>query len=283
MSGIAIVTDSACDMPVALQREFGITTIPLTVRFGMQECLDCDLALEDFWVRALQSPPYPGTSQPSVGQFEQEYARHVEQGKHVICLTVTSKHSGTYNSAGTAAQQFPGQVTVFDTHSLSLAQGYMAIRAAEAAARGENVEQVMRLLESLRERTKFFVMLDTIEFLRRGGRADRIMPVLEKIVRMLSIKPILHFVDGELAALGAARSRDKATQRILQEIVKLAPAEKLIVLHTRAPDAAASLAAAIATEVGYPMDQVMIGEAGPVLSCHAGPGVLAAAIVQVRA
>ena len=280
MPSIAIVTDTASDLPKEAQEKYGIITVPLIVRFDKEEHLDCDLALDEFWRRARQAPPYPATSQPSVGMFEEAFARQVEQGKEVICMTVTSKHSGTYNSACTAAQRFSGRVTVFDTLSLSLCQSYMAISAAKAAAEGRSVAEIMSLLESLRNRTEFFLALDTIEFLRRGGRADRIMPVLERVVRMLSIKPLLHFVDGELAPMGASRSREKAMQRIRQEIVKYGPAEMLFVIHTRSPDLAANMAQMLAKDTGFPVEQMMVGETGPVLSCHGGPGIIAAAIVQ---
>jgi DegV family protein with EDD domain len=280
MPAIAIVTDTSSDLPKAAQERYGIITVPLTVRFDQDEHLDCDLALDEFWRRARQAPPYPATSQPSVGMFEKAFAQQVEQGKQVICMTVTSKHSGTFNSAYTAAQSFPGKVTVFDTLSLSLCQSYMAISAAKAAEEGRSVEEIMALLESLRSRTQFFLALDTIEFLRRGGRADRIMPILERVVRMLSIKPLLRFDEGELSPMGAARSRQKAMQRIRQEIAKFAPAEMLFVIHTRSPELATVLAQSLSDEMNFPREQMMVGETGPVLSCHGGPGIIAAAIVQ---
>ena len=284
MSDVAVVTDSASDLPDETRLKHGINVVPLTVRFGTEEHLECDITREEFWTKARQAPPYPGTSQPSVGQFEQEFSRHVEQGRQVMCLTVTSKHSGTYNSAQTAALQFPGDVVVFDTLSLSLAQGYMAIRAADAAADGRSLAEIRTLLESLRERTQFFFMLDTIEYLRRGGRADRVMPLLERIVRMLSIKPILKFVDGEISPLGASRSRDKAKARIVQELSAFAPAEMLFGIYTQGgEDGARSVAQDLAEQIGYPPGEAMVGEAGPVLSCHAGPGVVAAAVVQKAA
>ncbi len=281
MPQVAVVTDSACDLPEETRLEHGIQVVPLTVRFGTEEFLECNLPREQFWLKARQAPPYPGTSQPSVGQFEQAFSELVDQGKQVVCLTVTSKHSGTFNSASTAALEFPGDVRAFDTLSLSLAQGYMAMRAAEAAAAGDSLEDVCSLLESLRERTHFFFMLDTIEYLRRGGRADRVMPLLERIVRMLSIKPILKFVDGEISPLGASRSQEKAKTRILQELSQLAPAEMVFGIYTQGAGAGArDLAQSLAEKLQFPFEQTMIGEAGPVLSCHAGPGVIAAAVVQ---
>jgi len=281
MTKIAIITDSASDMHDELRSKYDIHVAPLVVRFGTEEHLTCDLSHDEFWTRARAAPPYPGTSQPSVGQFEKA---HAEQGEQVVCVTVTSKHSGTHNSAGTAAQGFPGQVTVFDSHSLSQSQSYMAIRAAQAAAEGHSVKEIVALLESLRERTHFFLMLDTIEFLRRGGRADRIMTMLERIVRVLSVKPVVQFVDGELSPFGATRSREKAITKIQQEVRQRAPAELLCGICTQGGgDETRRMVRTLAEELDFPEDQMLIGEAGPVLSCHGGPGVIAAAIVQRQA
>nr|MBC7245847.1 DegV family protein [Chloroflexota bacterium] len=282
MPKIAIVTDSGADLPQELCARYGITVVPLVVRFGEEVYLDGQLSVDEFWKKAEKGPPYPQTSQPATGMFEQVFAELIGQGNHVLCLTITSKHSGTLNSAYAAAQNFPGQVTVFDTLSLSLAQAYQAITAAKAAAEGKSLEEILTQLENIRARTHLFIVLDTIEYLRRGGRADQIIPVLERVVRMLNIKPILEVIDGQLKLLGAARSREKGLERIQQEIASRAPAEMLIVVYTRQTNAAAapSFARTLAECIHFPLEQVMMTETGAVLSSHAGPGVIAAAIVQ---
>ena len=278
MPKIAVVTDSACDLPQTVLDQYGITLVPLVVRFGTDVYLDRQLTLDEFWQKAQSTPPQ--TSQPSAGMFEQVFAPLVEQGHHVICLVITGRHSGTYNSAYIAAQKFPGQVTIFDTLSLSLAQGYQAITAARAAAEGRSVEEIIALLESVRARIHLFIGLDTIEYLRRGGRADKLMPVLQRVVRVMNIKVLLKLVDGQLELLGVARSRKKSMQRIQQEVMRYAPAEMLIVAHTRRGDEVTGFARALAEQLNFPFEQVLLGEAGPILSSHAGPGVMAAAIVQ---
>jgi len=278
---VAVVTDSASDLSEDLRLKHNIQVVPLVVRFGTEEYLECDLPREQFWARANAAPPYPGTSQPAVGQFEQAFAGPVSLGQDVVCLTVTSKHSGTFNSAYTAAQSFPGKVVAFDTLSLSQAQSHMAIRAAQAAAQGASLDEVLALLESLRQRTHFYLMLDTIEFLRRGGRADRVMPLIERIVRVLSIKPLLKFVEGEITPLAAARSREKAVARLRQEAGQWGPAEMVCGVYTQGGgEATFALAHQVAVDLAFPTDEVMVGEAGPVLSCHGGPGVVAVAVVQ---
>jgi DegV family protein with EDD domain len=283
MPRIAVVTDSGCDLPKSLQDQYNITTVPLIVRFGEEQFLEHELTRERFWEKASQAPPYPATSQPSAGQFEAAFAPLIEGGHHVLCLTITSKHSGTFNSAYVASQTFPDQVTVFDTLSLSLMQGYQAILAAQAAGEGRSLDEILHLLESTRSRTHLFIGLDTIEYLRRGGRADALMPFIERVARVFNIKPILQVIDGELKLLGAPRSTQKAGQRMQQEVAVRAPAEMVSAIHIRANDTVHAFAKALADSVDFPAAQVMIGEAGPVLSCQGGPGVLAAGVVQKAA
>jgi len=278
MPKIAVVTDTGCDLPAALCQQYGIQTIPLEVRFGKEAYLEGELSLEAFWAK-VQGGGRPGTSQPATGKYEEAFASWINQGYDVLCLTITGKHSGTFNSAYAAARSFPEHVTVYDTLSLSLAQGYQIIAAARAAAEGLALPQIMARLESIRDRTHMFIGLDTIEFLKAGGRADSVMPVLERAVRVLHIKPTLSVIEGQLKFGGVDRSHDRCVRRIRDEVLKHAPAEALVVIHTRLPDEAANLARDLCALLKFPFEQALVGEAGPVLSCHAGPGVIAAAIV----
>jgi DegV family protein with EDD domain len=282
MTGVAVVTDTGCDLTEDVKAQYGIETVPMVVRFGQDECFEDALSLDQFWARALRVPPYPQTSQVPVGLFEEAFERHASADEHVMCLCITSKHSGTYNSACTAASRFPGQVTVVDTRQFSLVQGYQVIRAAQAAAEGHAPEAIVSLIESIKARTQMFFAMDTIEYLRRGGRADQVMPLLDRVVRVLNIKPLLNVVDGEIAPMGAARSREGAIRRIQEQISSHAPAEMLLVLHSRLAEQANAFASSLAERVGFPPERMMIGEIGPVLSCHAGPRVIGAGIVQSK-
>lgn len=280
MSQVAIVTDSACDLRPELQEKYGITVVPLVIRFGQEVFLYGQITLDEYWDKVAEGTHPPETSQPSVGQFEEAFAPLVEKGYHVLCLTVTSKHSGTFNSAYAASQSFSGKVTVFDTLAISLAHGWQVIAAAEAAAAGRSVEDILVMLESIRARTHMVICLDTIEFIRRGGRADRLIPALDRMTRVFKIKVLLHVVEGELKPMGVARSRAKSVRRMRDDIARHGPADKLIVAHTRLPGEVVTLAESLAEQEGFPVDDMLIGEVGPALSSHAGPYALAAAIVQ---
>ncbi len=281
MSKIAIVTDTGMDMTPQQTAELGIHVVPLMVTFGTETFPSSDLSIEDYWAR-VKAGGRPGTSQPPTGLYEQVYRQLVEAGQQVLCLAITSKHSGTFNSAWAAAQNFPGQVTVFDTLSLALAQAYQAITAARMAREGASMEAILQRLESIRARTHFVIALDTIESLRRGGRADQIIPVLERVVRVLSIKPLLEIRDGQLKLLGAARSREKSHRQIIDELAKHTPVEAAMVCHTRSADIAPAFAAALAARLGVPVESIPIAETGAILASHAGPGVMAAGVIQAE-
>lgn len=280
MPKIAIVTDTAADLTPAQQAQYGITVIPLVVTFGTRSFPDDQLPLDEFWAKVRQGPPFPATSQPPTGLYEEAFHSLIARGNQVLCVCVTSKHSGTLNSAYAAAQNFAGQVTVFDSLSLSLAQGYQAISAAQMAAQGASLEEILARLKSIRARTHFCIALDTIEYLRRGGRADQVMPLLERVVRVLNIKPLIGIVDGQIKPIGAARSREKSWRQIIQELSKHLPAEAAIVAHTRLAAEAPGFARQLAEALHLAPEQIPIAETGAILSSHAGPGVMAAAVVQ---
>ena len=281
MSKIAIVTDTGTDLTPQQTAELGIHVVPLMVTFGTKTFPSSDLSIEDYWAR-VKAGGRPGTSQPPTGLYEQVYRQLVEAGHQVLCLAITSKHSGTFNSAWLAAQNFPGQVTVFDTLSLALAQAYQATTAARMAREGASMEAILQRLESIRARTHFVIALDTIESLRRGGRADQIIPVLERVVKVLSIKPLLEVRDGQLKLLAAARSREKSHRLIIDELAKHTPVEAAVVCHTRSADIAPAFAAALAARLGVPVESIPIAETGAILASHAGPGVMAAGVIQAE-
>jgi len=280
MSKIAVVTDSGSDLPQELRERYNIKVVPLVVRFGTETYLDGQLTPDEFWEKVLRGPFHPQTSQPSVGMFEEAFAPLVEQGYHVICPTLTSKHSGTFNAAYTAAQSFPGRVTVFDTFCASLGEGYQAIVAAKAAAARRSVEDIIALLKSVRARTRLIACLDTIEYVRRGGRIDQVIPTLERMVRVLNIKVLVQVIDGEVKPLGAVRSFAKGIQRVQQELAKSGPAEMLAAIHTRLGDKVAGFAQSLAERLSFLAEKVIIAELGPALASHGGPGMIGGVVVQ---
>lgn len=270
---VRIVTDSSCDLPSDVLERFGITVVPLIVRFGTEEHRDGDLSADEYWERAAGPAP-PQTSQPPVGVFEEIFARLVERDRRVLCLTITSKHSGTFSTAQVAARSFSGAVEVFDSQSLSLGLGVQALAAARAAQAGQSLQEILALLQDLRSRSQLAILLDTLENLRRGGRADAFISVIDRMTRALNVKPIINLVEGQLRLVSAARSFEGGVRRLLNLAVKLSPPEHLAVVHARRQRRAEEVADALAEQTGFAREHIWVRETGPVLSAHGGPGVL---------
>ena len=270
---IRIVTDSGGDLPLQIRQELEIEYVPLTVLFGAEAYRDGDLTVDGFWEKAA-GPHHPKTSQPPVGAYEEVFERLVALGKQVLCLTLTSKHSGTFNSACLAAQRFGGAVTIFDTLSLSLGEGVQALVAAEAARAGRSMAEILAVLENLRARMRLLIVLDTLENLRRGGRAAAFIAVADRMARALNIKVIINLEEGQLRLSGAARSFKSALARVLGIVGQIGPFDHLAVVHTRSPHTAQQVAEELAQRTRFPLERIWVRETEGVLAVHAGPGVI---------
>jgi len=278
---IKIVTDSACDLSPEEVKEMDVTVVPLIVRFGEEAVPDSELTREEFWRRA-QGSLHPRTSQPPIGSFVSAFKSLVQEGHQVLCLTITGKHSGTYNSAWAAAREFGDAVTVVDSMFISYGLGWQVKAAYEAAKRGCSMSQILEILSGLRQRMKLFILLDTIEYLEKGGRAASVISVLKRAIHFLNVKPMLTWDDGRLKLSGLARSYERGISRIVQEIKALKPLEKIGVLHTRRPQRARELAAKLARVTGLLEEKISVCETGVILSTHGGPGVVAAIGLQSK-
>jgi DegV family protein with EDD domain len=268
---VRIVTDSRCDLPRWLVERFKIPVVSLVVRFGSEVYEDIMLSVEEFW-RKASSLYHPQTSQPSIGAFEQAFERLIAQGKQALCLTVTGRHSGTFNAARLAAQRLVRRCGS-DSFSLSLGLGVEVVEAAQAAGAGCSMQEILELLEDLRERMRLVILLDTLDNLRLGGRADGFIGIAERMMRALDIKTVINVVDGQLRLLGAARSF-KGGLRRLMDIKSLGPLEHLAVVHTRGQALAEELADRLAERSGFPLERIWVRETGAVLSTHGGRGVI---------
>jgi len=277
---VRVVTDSGADLAADVAAQLGIMVVPLIVRFGQQVYLDGQLSADEFWHKTAEGPSYPGTSQPSIGAFEEAFAGLVDAGQAVLCLTITSRHSGTFSTASAAARRFGDRVRVIDTRSLSLGQGFQVLAAARAAAGGASLDEIVPLVEQVQARTHLFILLSTIEYIRRGGRADLLIPLLDRVTRALSIKPILNLADGRLSVYGLARSYERGLTRVRQDVLRLQPIESLAVIHVRHPTVAADMAHTLSEQVGFPLQDIVMAETGPALSVHGGPNVIGVILVQ---
>jgi DegV family protein with EDD domain len=275
---IKVVTDSSCDLPQELLDKLGIVVVPLVVRIGDEEFLETELGIDEYWAKVEAGRArglFPQTSQPSIGAFESVFAPLVDEGHEVICVTITSKHSGTFNSAWAAAQRFGEAVRVIDSWQASLGLGFQAMAAAQAACNGATLSEVVTLLTEMRARAHLWAVLDTMEYVRMGGRADALIPILSRVMQFLQVKPIVGFVKGELRLLGQARTFSAALATIEQRMIELQPFEHLAVAHTRRPQEAQTWADHLREGIEF-QGQIWVTETGAALSSHAGPGVIAA-------
>ena len=279
---VKLVTDSSSDIPADLAKALDISLVPLAINIGEHTYAETSLTRDAFWELA-HAGPHPQTSQPSVGAFDTAYRGPIEQGCDVVCLTVTSKHSGTFGSAWTAAQNYIGRIQVIDSAMISMAHGLQVLCAARLAAEGHALDTILQAIASLRERTQLLIQLDTTEHLRRGGRASRLMPMIDRVSRALHIKPILNMVDGELGLWSIVRSQQKGLVRMLDQVAALPSLEQLYVMHICRPALAETFADMLCRATGFDRDKVHVGEAGAVLACHGGEGVVAVACVTAQA
>jgi DegV family protein with EDD domain len=209
------------------------------------------------------------------------FERLVGEGNQVLYVALTGKHSGTVNSAHLAAQSFAGAVTVFDSLSLSLGLGLQAIAAAQAARAAHSMQEILTELEQMRARIRLVILLDTLENLRFGGRADGFIAVADRMTQALNIKVIINLVEGQLRLLGAARSFKRGLSRARGFIEQLGPLEHLAVVHTRRQQTAETVADQLAQQTGFSRERIWIRETGPVLAAHGGPRLIGVLAVPV--
>jgi DegV family protein with EDD domain len=279
---IKVVADSTCDLSRAEMEGMGAVMVPLSVSFGPEVFYDGQLSHDEYWEKA-KGPFWPKTSQPSAGAFEEAFAAQVDAGHEVLCLTLTSHHSGTYGTAFATARRFGNSVTVVDTRSVSSGMAWQVEAAVKAASQGAARQEIVALLEDMAARTLLFAALDTVENVRKGGRVSKVMPLLNRLMGVFDLKTVLTMADGELSLVAAPRSYEGALKRVCDEVLARAPLDKMGVIHTRVPKRASALAETMAGLAGLDRGEIPVVEVGPVLACHAGPRIVGAFLLSASA
>jgi len=280
MNSVRIVADSGCDLPPMIVAECGIVVVPVYVRFDQEMIPSSELTNEEFWRRAAQSSLAPGTSSPPPGAFYEVFEKLTTAGHDVVCLTLPARYSGTFNAAWAAAQEFGEHVRVVDTGSFSLGMGLQVLVAAREALAGRSAALIQATMEDVRARTSILFALDTLEWVRRGGRLDRLMPALERVASALRVKPIIEMSDGEFRFLGVARSTRGALRRIEEELRSRLPIETVGAAHTRGCEVVNDLVSYLSELVSLNPADIIAIEAGPAFAAHAGPKAIGAAVIR---
>ncbi len=277
---IRIVTDSTCDLPVELMRANGITVIPMYINVGSEAFRDgIDITRQEFYQQLPAFKHHPTTAAPSPGLFRQVYEQLAAEGAtEILSIHISVKLSAVVDMAAQAAQAtsiIP--VTVFDSRQLSMGMGFQVLAAAQAAAEGRSMAEIVSILEDQITRTRTFAALDTLEFLRRSGRMNFALAFLGSL---LHIKPFLKMYNGNPTA-ERVRTRGKAMDRLVALLQEAAPLEKAALLHSIAADRAEEIKQRV--QHLLPPGDLIFEEINPVLGAHIGPGVVGFSVISKKA
>lgn len=276
---IRIVTDSTCDLPTEVIKEHGIAVIPVLIHMGSQEYRDgIDLSREQFYKQLPGLKPPPTTAAPGHQAFRQTYERLAAEGaSEIFSIHISRTLSAVVDVAGQAAQETKtAQVTVFDSRQLSLGMGFEVESAAQAVSAGRSMSEILAGLEAQIARTHVFAALDTLEYMRRGGRMNGAITALGDL---LQVKPILKMYDGEATA-ERVRTRAGAMKRLQELLMRHAPFKRVALVHTGAKARAQALLEEVRSVL--PGGEVWMQEINPILGAHIGPGVIGFACISAQ-
>jgi len=269
-----IVSDSTCNLSDKILRTYDIKIAPISIQFNnisYEENITIDRDL--FYQKIEEMGIIPTTSQPSPSWFAKFYQEAAAKNEPVLVVTVTGKHSGTYNSAKLAASMVPGaDVTVFDSLSLSFGTGLMTLEAARMAQNGKSMTEILQHLEHIRSQGKLVMTPSTLKYLRMSGRVGAIKSA---VASMLQLLPILKVVDGVLALSENVRTRKKALDRLIQILVQELGSDtpvNLAIMDARCPEDAKLILESARARLNC--QEIITGELVASLAVHGGPGVI---------
>ena len=275
--GVKIIVDSTADLtPWVRQR---VDVVPLTIHFGQKEYVDgVTIDSKTFYEMLVESDVLPTTSQATPFAFEEAFRKAVEDGFEVVCITCTAKLSGTYQSAVIAAEEFPGKVHVVDSKTIALGSAILTEYALTLLDRGLNGEEITWKLMQKREDVRVLAMLDTLEYLKKGGRISATAAIAGGL---LNIKPVLAISDGEIKMLGKARGSRQGNNLLVQEIQKAGGVDfgKPVLLgYTGLSDTLLRKYVQDSAQLWQNhVKDLPVSVVGSVVGTHAGPGAVAVA------
>ncbi len=275
---IRIVTDSTCDLPQETTAGLGVTVVPLYINVGQESYLDgIDMSREEFYQRLPSFEHHPQTASPGPEMFRETYEQLAEEGAtEILSIHIAASLSGTYNTAQLGAEATEGlPVTVLDSGQLSVGTGFLVQTAAQLAAAGSSLTEIVDALREKAKRTHLFAALDTLEFLQRSGRMNW---AVSKIGGLLKLKPVLTMHDGDPEVL-KVRTTKHAMQRLLNMLSELAPLEELALVHTQAPERMKELSER-AKHLFPEGKEPLQADVTPVIGAHIGPGAAGFACVS---
>lgn len=280
MARVRIVTDSTADLSQEVVDNLGITVLPLVLHIGQKNLRDgIDISRDEFFNRIANVPTPPTTSAPTQKQFDEIFTEltNPPHNDAVVAILVSSKLSQAFRNATRAAAPLLGRskIVIIDSQLISIGLGMLVTAAAQAAARGDSLDEVVRLVRGMIPKIYIGFFVETLDYLERGGR---IGPAQALLGTMLNIKPLLILEDGEVVALEKVRTRTKAIEKLVEFITEFAHIERLIILHSNTPDDVNLLIEQI--NLVLPNLDISVDHYGPVTATHVGPNALGVVVFE---
>ena len=273
---VQVITDSTSDIPQQVADEHGIFVVPIYVSFGDKSYRDgLDIQSDTFYEMLASSPDHPSTSQPNPENFTAAYKRYCDDVDGIVSIHISSKISGTYNSANTARKTLGSRcpIEVIDSKFNSAGLGLVVLAAARLAQSGAGLSEVANEAYKAISQVRMYGMFETMKYLALSGRVSKTIATASRI---LSVMPLLTFRDGEIIRAGLVRTINKGIEHIYDYVKNNIPASELTIVHSAVNDRAKELKRHLAELV--PEEKISIAELGAGLGVHGGPGVLLVAL-----
>ena len=277
---VKIVTDSLSDITSDVAQGLGITVVPLTVLFGHETFLDrVTITTDEFYRRLINGTVWPTTTQPTPKAFAEVYDKLAAETDEILVITVSSKLSGTYQSATGAKSMTTKRcrVEVIDSQTVAMGLGLIVLAAAKKAQAGAKLNELADFVRKSLSRSHLIIYFDTLKYLAKGGRVGRAQGFLGAL---LTIKPILTVKEGEMAPLTRVRSLSAGVDYLYNAVAGLGPVEAMAVEQTTNPDDGERLAERLSSII--PKDHIHRSTVSPVIGVYAGPGTFAVAVLTAE-
>jgi len=278
---VKVVTDSCSDLPSQIAQDLGIAVVPLNVSFGEESFQDgVSITADEFYDRLIKGPILPKTAVPGPGAFAEVYSKLAAETDEITSIHISKKLSGASDSASLGREQVKQtcRIEVIDSLMASMGVGLLVITAAKAAQTGANLDQITTLVRDAMSRTRYLGLLDSLEYLQKGGRLGKGQALLGSV---LNVKPILHIQDGEVCPLERARGRSKGLTRFCELVEEFPGIEDMAVMYTTTPDEADDLISRLSPLV--PEGHMHKARVGPTIGTYLGPGALTVALIHGKA
>jgi len=275
---VKVITDSTSDLPSDIAANLNISVVPIYVRFGDSIYRHgIDMTDDEFYARIMTSPVHPATSQPAPEDFIRVYNKSLEESERIISIHISSKLSGTYNSALLARKMLTREsdIEIIDSKLNSAGLGLVAMAAARIAKAGGSLGDVIFEANRAISQVKMFGMFNTMKYLALSGRVSK---AIASAADILDVKPLLTFKDGQVARAGFVRTLSKGMERICQYVGASHNLIELFIVHSAVPEWAIHLKAKLGSF--FPEDKILTTQLGAALGVHGGPGVLLVALRQ---